>query len=100
VVTLAGPALRPGGMGSPSHLPPWLIPGHTPVVGALVQVRKWYDGPGWFVAGAVLLLVFAALVLLVGLQSPDRVLWTGQEGRRRRAPGNCLLLVARPVVFN
>jgi hypothetical protein len=41
-------------------------------------VRKWYDGSGWFSAGAVVLLVYAVLVLLVGLQSPDRVLWTGQ----------------------
>jgi hypothetical protein len=47
-------------------------------VGALAQVRKWYDGSGWFAAGAAVLLVFAVLVLLVGLQSPDRVLWTGQ----------------------
>lgn len=78
VVTLAGPALRPGGMGSPLHLPPWLLPAHTRVVGALARVRKWYDGSGWYVAGAVVLLVFAALALLVGLQSSDRVLWTGQ----------------------
>jgi hypothetical protein len=78
VVTLAGPALRPGGMGSPSHLPLWLIPAHTRVVGALARVRKWYDGSGWFVAGAVVLLVIAALALLAGLQSPDRLLWTGQ----------------------
>ena len=69
VVTLAGPALRPGGMGSPLHLPPWLLPAHTRVVGALARVRKWYDGSGWYVAGAVVLLVFAALALLVGLQS-------------------------------
>ena len=46
---------------------------------ALAPVRKWYDGAGWFVAGAVVLLVFALLALLVGLQSPDRVLWTGQQ---------------------
>lgn len=61
------------------HLPPWLIPAHTRVVGALARVRKWYDGSGWFVGGAGVLLVFAALALLVGLQSPDRVLWTGQQ---------------------
>jgi hypothetical protein len=61
------------------HLPPWLIPAHTRVVGALARVRKWYDGSGWFVAGAVALLVFAVLALLVGLQSPDHVLWTGQQ---------------------
>jgi hypothetical protein len=45
----------------------------------LARVRKWFDGAGWFVGGAVVLLVFALLVLLVGLQSPDRVLWTGQR---------------------
>jgi len=74
VVTLPGPASRPGGMGNPVHLLPWLIPAHTRVVGALARVRKWYDGSGWFVAGAVVLLVVAVLALLVGLQSPDRVL--------------------------
>ena len=56
-------------------LPPWLIL----VVCALGRVRKWYDGAGGYVAGAVVLLVFALLALLVGLQSPDRVLWTGQQ---------------------
>jgi hypothetical protein len=66
-------------MGSPLHLPPWLVPAHTRVVGALARVRKWYDGSGWFVAGAVMLLVVAVLALLVGLQSPDHVLWTGQQ---------------------
>ena len=65
-------------MGSLLHLPPWLIPAHTRVVGALARVRKWYDGSGWFVAGAVVLMFFAVLALLVGLQSPDHVLWTGQ----------------------
>ena len=48
-------------------------------MGALARIRKWYDGSGWFIAGAVVLLVFATLALLVGLQSPDRVLWTGQQ---------------------
>jgi hypothetical protein len=47
-------------------------------MGARARVRKWYDGSGWFVAGAVVLFGFAALALLAGLQSPDRVLWTGQ----------------------
>jgi hypothetical protein len=47
-------------------------------VDALARVRKWYDGSGWYVAGAVVLLVIAALALLAGLQSADRVLWTGQ----------------------
>jgi hypothetical protein len=79
VVTLAGAALLPGGMGSPLHLPPLAHTGSYWVVCALARVRKWYDGSGWFVAGAVVLLVFAVLALLVGLQSADRVLWTGQE---------------------
>ena len=56
----------------------WRLQAHTRVVGALARVRKWYDGSGWFVVGAVVLLVLAALALLVGLQSPDRVLWIGQ----------------------
>jgi hypothetical protein len=45
----------------------------------LARVRKWFDGAGWFVGAAVVLLVFALLAALVGLQSPDRVLWTGQQ---------------------
>jgi hypothetical protein len=45
----------------------------------LARVRKWFDGAGWFVGGAVVLLVFALLAALVGLQSPDSVLWTGQQ---------------------
>ena len=45
----------------------------------LARVRKWFDGAGWFVGAAVVLLVFALLAALVGLQSPDSVLWTGQQ---------------------
>jgi hypothetical protein len=45
----------------------------------LARVRKWFDGAGWFVGGAVVLLVFALLAVLLGLQSQDRVLWIGQE---------------------
>jgi hypothetical protein len=65
-------------MGSPSY---FRLGSYQAVLWLWVrcQVRKWYDGSGWFVAGAVVLLVFAALVLLVGLQSPDRVLWSGQR---------------------
>ena len=48
-------------------------------VSALARVREWYDGSGWFVGAAVVLVVFALLALLVGLQSSDRVLWTGQQ---------------------
>jgi len=43
------------------------------------RVRNWFDGAGWFVGLAVALFVFALLALLVGLQSPDRLLWTGQQ---------------------
>jgi hypothetical protein len=45
----------------------------------LAWVRKCFAGAGWFVGGAVVLLVVALLAVLVGLQSPDRVLWTGQQ---------------------
>jgi hypothetical protein len=45
----------------------------------LARVRKWFDGAGWFVGGAVVLLVFALLAMLAGLQSQDSVLWTGQQ---------------------
>jgi hypothetical protein len=38
-----------------------------------------FDGAGWFVGLAVALFVFALLAMLVGLQSPDRLLWTGQQ---------------------
>ena len=37
----------------------------------LARVRKWFDGAGWYVGGAVVLLVFALLAVLAGLQSPD-----------------------------
>ena len=42
-------------------------------------MRKWFDGAGWFVGLAVALFVFALLALWVELQSPDHVLWTGQQ---------------------
>lgn len=45
----------------------------------LARARKWFDGAGWFVGGAVVLLVFALLGVLLELQSPDRVQWTGQQ---------------------
>jgi hypothetical protein len=45
----------------------------------LARVRNWFDGAGWFVGAAVALFVFALLALLLGLQSPDRVLWVGQR---------------------
>jgi len=43
------------------------------------RVRSWYDGAAWFVGPAVALFVFALLAVLVGFQSPDSVLWTGQH---------------------
>ncbi len=45
----------------------------------LARVRKWFDGAGWFVGGAVVLFAFALLALIVEVQSPDAVLWTGQH---------------------
>ena len=66
-------------MESMSSLSPWLRWAHTGSVSALARVRGWYDGSGWFVGAAVVLVVFALLALLVGLQSSDRVLWTGQR---------------------
>jgi hypothetical protein len=45
----------------------------------LARVRKWFDGAGWFVGGAVVLLAFALLAVLAGLQSSDSILWTGQH---------------------
>jgi lipopolysaccharide/colanic/teichoic acid biosynthesis glycosyltransferase len=42
-------------------------------------VRKWFDGAGWFVGLAVTLFVLALLAVLLGLQSQNSVLWTGQR---------------------
>jgi len=50
---------------------------HTGFVFA--RVRNWFDGAGWFVGLAVVLFAFALLATLVGLQSSDSVLWTGQH---------------------
>ena len=43
----------------------------------LGRIRGWFDGTGWFVAGAVFFFVFALLALLLELQAPESVLWTG-----------------------
>ncbi|MBV9205393.1 MAG: hypothetical protein JO037_08295 [Actinobacteria bacterium] len=43
------------------------------------RARSWFDGAGWFVGLAVALFVFALLAVLIGFQSPDSVLWTGQH---------------------
>jgi hypothetical protein len=53
--------------------------GRSILSSVLARVRKWYDGAGWYVGGAVVLLVFALLAVLAGLQSPDSMLWTGQH---------------------
>jgi hypothetical protein len=45
----------------------------------LARVRKWFDGAGWFVGAAVVLLVFSLLAVLAALQVPDSMLWTGQQ---------------------
>ena len=45
----------------------------------LGRVRGWYDGAGWFVGLAAVLFAFALLALLLDLQSPDLVLWTGHR---------------------
>ena len=42
-------------------------------------MRKWFDGAGWFVGAAVVLLVFSLLAVLVELQVPESMLWTGQQ---------------------
>jgi hypothetical protein len=58
----------------------WPPPGRRRILSCvLARVRKWFDGAGWFVGAAVVLLVFALLAALAGLQSTDSMLWTGQQ---------------------
>ena len=45
----------------------------------LGRVREWFDGAGWFVGLAAVLFTFALLAVLLELQSPDLVLWTGHR---------------------
>jgi hypothetical protein len=45
----------------------------------LGRVRGWFDGTGWFVGLAAVLFTFALLAILLELQSPDLVLWTGHR---------------------
>jgi hypothetical protein len=45
----------------------------------LGRVHGWFDGAGWYVGLAVVLFVFALLAVLLELQSPDLVLWTGHR---------------------
>lgn len=49
---------------------------HT--VWVFARIRSWFDGAGWFVAGAGALLFVALLVALLELQSQSALLWTGQ----------------------
>jgi len=43
------------------------------------RLGAWFDGAGWLVGSAVVLFVFALLVVLLEFQSPDVVLWTGHR---------------------
>jgi hypothetical protein len=45
----------------------------------LGRVREGFDGAGWFVGLAAALFAFALLAVLLELQSPDLVLWTGHR---------------------
>ncbi len=53
----------------------------------LGRVHGWFDGAGWFVGLAVALFVFAALAVLLELQSPDLLLWTGHRVTGREQGG-------------
>jgi hypothetical protein len=58
----------------------WPSPGGRRILSfVLAWIRKCFDGAGWFVGGAVVLFAVALVALLVGLQSPDHILWTGQQ---------------------
>lgn len=58
----------------------WPPPGRRSILSCvLARVRKWFDGAGWFVGAAAVLLVIALLAALAGLQSTDSLLWTGQQ---------------------
>ena len=45
----------------------------------LARIRGWFDGAGWFPGLAAVLFVFALLAVLLELQSPDAVRWTGHH---------------------
>lgn len=49
------------------------------VSGMLARVRNWFDGAGYFVGGATVLLVFALVMVVLVSQSPDHVRWTGNQ---------------------
>lgn len=43
------------------------------------RMRAWFDGVGLFVGVAAALLVFTLLAVVLEVQSPDLVLWTGHR---------------------
>src|SRR2546430_4669618 len=43
------------------------------------RIRALFDGAGWFPGLAAALFVFALLAVLLELESPDAVRWTGQH---------------------
>jgi hypothetical protein len=45
----------------------------------LARIRGLFDGAGWFPGLAAALFVFALLAVLLELQAPDAVRWTGQR---------------------
>jgi hypothetical protein len=50
---------------------------HTGLVRA--RIAALFDGAGWFVGSAIVLIAFALIMVLGELQSPDLVLWTGHR---------------------
>ena len=73
------PATRQAAAGRPAGTTP---PGSrmiAPAGAVRARMGAMFDGAGWFVGPAVALFVFALLVVLLELQSPDRVLWTGHR---------------------
>ena len=48
------------------------------IIFVLARVRGWFDGAGWFVAGAAALFLVAVLVATLVLQGGSRLQWTGQ----------------------
>lgn len=43
------------------------------------RLRAWFDGVGVFAGTAALLLAFALLAVVLEVQSPDLILWTGHR---------------------
>lgn len=61
--------------------PPLLVHGRNlfHAGGMPARVKAWFDGTGLFVGGAMALFVFALLAVLLELQSPEWVFWTGRQ---------------------